>query len=655
MSNSSYRPLSLNLDPTEPGGLMRAITTMEPRQIDRQSDTTSLQDRTSFIASSSNGATDRESNFGIQATVYPRVHQKIKAPRPVYQKFWGPWGWEIVAFVAAISLSAATVIVLSKYDGEIQPQWSYNVTLGAVTALLATIIRSVLLIILEEVIGHSRWSWFQVPRPLYQFEILDHASRGPWGSLNYLTRLHRLHSSTIAAKPWINTFTQQAIQSVACVKADSTTEAWTAQIIYNEGGDAVLPNINIAATEAIFQGRGTDNRQSSFYCPSGNCTFGATEETVYSSLGVCSKYVNISPAMDYVITNHTPVITYNIIALITSTSINNDTFAMSGLRANKDFYCQWPKHNRTTDVQLGPNTQVGSFDYPTFSTRFGMITAIILSGIACNIPGQRNDGPTSLRNKSSQIYSVCWLYPCIKYYNGFVSDRRLQETIIKTDLLSLQTKQSSQANQEDWYEFGVYGSYVDQCYINGKRVNHSQTPPIFTGNNYAPNNSQSSDLDCWYGFTGSFPKIITQQSLSYGPTNWDGAVPSMLGEYWLKYLLGFPWYLQSDFMGPLDTISTGIDNVATTMTNVLREIGNNSHGGATIILATVYILVHTKSSILPLLYYGLEKEAQKGELETELNLSHDAKQRQVCLRRDIKGDWGLDSSTTVPPSDSSTL
>ncbi|KAH8162166.1 hypothetical protein CIB48_g6080 [Xylaria polymorpha] len=425
---------------------------MEPRQIDRQSDTTSLQDRTSFVVSSRDGATDTEPSLGVQTTPHPKMHQK------------------------------------NRY---------YLSSLKKVS------------------VNNSRYS-----------------------------------ASAILG---INTFTQQAIQSVACVKADSTTEAWvrTAQIIYNEDGGAVLPNIDIAATEAIFQGRDTDNKQSSFYCPSGNY---------------------------YVITDHTP------------TSIDDNIFSMTGLRANKDFYCQSPTRNRTTDVRLGPNTPVETFDCsvsngstphssqmveyfttanfsnPAFATRFGMVTAI-LSGIgrqadippigkACNIPGQRDDGPTSVSSKSSQIYS---------------------------------TNQTNQTNQEDWYEFGIYGFYVDPCYINGIRVNHSQTPPLFTGDNYTPNNSQPADLDCWYGFTGSFPGIFTQQSLYYGPSNWDGTVPSILGEYWLRYLLGFPWYLEPDFMDPLDTISTGIDNVATTMTNALREIGNNSYGGISKANGTVLI------------------------------------------------------------------
>ncbi|KAI1347080.1 hypothetical protein F5Y01DRAFT_330180 [Xylaria sp. FL0043] len=654
-------------------------------------DASSNQEGTCSINSPGHKVTNTESSPGIQSAPYPEIYKNGETRRPFYQRFWGPWGWETVAFLVAIAWSVATVVVLAKYNGEVQPSWPYNITLSAFTALSATIVRTLLLIILEEVIDHSRWSWFQVPRPLYHLEIIDQASRGPWGALYYLARVHSsiLHPSTIAVvvlllSLGISTFTQQAIRSVTCIKEDSTAEAWvrTAQLIYDKDNIMLLPNIDIPATEALFQGPDSYNKQSSFYCPSGNCTFPATDGITYSSLGVCSKCVDVSSEMGYIVEDHTP------------DPIEMNLPHYLSYHPNKDIYCRWPRRNSTTEARLGPDTKVGSFQDPTFAARFGMITAT-LSGIgweagiphigkACNIPGQPDDRPAALQNKSSQVYSACWLYPCIKYYSGLISNGKLQETIIKTDLLPIQ---ADEATEELEFDNNAYGAYIDPCYINGMRVNHSQVPPVFTGDNYLPNNSKTSDLDCWYGFTGSLPVHLSRPL----PSNWINGVPLALGEYWMIYLLAMPWYSRSDLMDPLDTISTGIDNIATAMTNALREIGNNSHGGvgrangtvlratvcteinwpwfsfpAAIILATLYILIRTlidsvhdqspartwKSSVLPLLYYGLEKEDQKRELETENDLSRDAKRTKVCLRRDRQGDWGLRNHSPELRSDS---
>ncbi|KAI0424089.1 hypothetical protein F5Y09DRAFT_325411 [Xylaria sp. FL1042] len=732
MPDASDRRPSLNLKPTEAGGLMHTLAPFESSQDHVQHDTNPNQDDIFSIDSIDNEVTEKEPTPRIHPAPHPNIYQKDETHKPFYERFWGPWGWEIIAFLVAFSWSVATVVVLAKYNGEVQPSWPYNITLSAFLALSATIVRTLLLIILEEVIGHSRWSWFQVPRPLYHFEIIDQASRGPWGSLYYLARVHSsvLHPSTIATvvlllSLGISTFTQQAIRSVTCVKPDSTTEAWvrTAQIIYDKDNIIMPPNIDIPATQALFQGPDTNNKQSSFYCPSGNCTFAATDGISYSSLGVCSKCVDVSSEMGYVVKDHIPD--------------GADEADLPGQVSspNKDIYCQWPKRNRTSEARLGPDTRVGAFQCntssstitpqsceielsyssanftsywtmdateddwdsqvaqdPTFATRFGMVTAT-LSGIgmeagvphigkACNIPGQSTDESAALQNKSSQFYSVCWLYPCIKHYSGLVSNGKLQEIIIKTELLPLQT---DEATQESGFDSYAYGSYIDPCYINGMRVDHSQMPPAFTGDNYSPNNSETVDLDCWYGFTGSIPLHFSRPL----PSNWINGIPLALGQYWTIYLLSMPWYSNPDLMDPLGTISTGVENIATTMTNALREIGNNTHGGigkaygtvlyatvcteinwpwfsfpAAIILATLYILVRTlvdsvhdqspvrtwKSSVLPLLYYGLEKEDQKGGLETEHDLSRGAKKMKVCLRRDRKGDWGLENDSPEPPS-----
>ncbi|GAP84470.1 putative protoporphyrin uptake protein 1 [Rosellinia necatrix] len=696
-----------------------------------------------------------------------------RAPRDDWNReFWGPWGWEIAAIVAAVSLSAATVAVLARYDGEVQPRWPYDVTLAALAALLATLIKSLVLVILEEVIGHSRWSWFRAPRPLYQLETLDQASRGPWGSLNYLVRVHRLHPSTIAAAVLVlslgtSTFTQQAIRSVACVKADPTAVAWVrvAQVIDDY---ATLPdNIDAAATSALFRGErddATTNTQSSFSCPSGNCTFGTTATAggvTYSSLGICSKCVDVTPQMGYVVTDHVP-------------SPLDGLPGTADPPPNRDFYCQWPRRNRTAASRLGPDTFIGAYrcdlspsfssssssstspgdsivgsgssssctphgvsssanfasywtadgaedDWdaavtadPTFAARVGMVI-VTLRGIpagagfpaagACGIPWlppapqqqqqQQQQQKADTTNETTQLYAACWLYPCIKHYSGSVEGGRLRETVVGTTLLPLLRTDSEDGDRR---EGTVHGAYIEPCYVDGRAVNHSSAaPPLFTSGDYPPrdgdnddDDGRATDLDCWYGLTGSVARLFGGAAPA---STWYLGVPAALGQYWMGHLLGRPWYSEAgpDLADPFGAVAAGVDAVAATMTNALREVGNGTRGApgraggavwraavcaevgwpwlalpAVVVLAAAYVLVHTvadgvrdpspartwKSSVLPLLYYGLEKEHQKGELETEHGLSHDAKRRKVCLQRDPKGGWGLQDNTIRPPGDS---
>ncbi|TRX90098.1 hypothetical protein FHL15_009017 [Xylaria flabelliformis] len=307
--------------------------------------------------------------------------------------------------------------------------------------------------------------------------------------------------------------------------------------------------------------------------------------------------------MDYVTTNHTPE------------AIDEDLSQLpSSPRPNKDIYCRWPKRNSTTGARLGPDTKIGAFTYDVSN---GLMPSSYELDESYSIA---NFSSYWALNRSDDDWD-----PHVSQDPTFVT--RFGMVIA---VLSGIGKQTQQTNRDD------------------------ENGPL--------------------------------------PTNWINGIPLGLGTYWMNYLLGLPWYLRPDLMDPFDTISTGIDNIATTMTNALREIGNNSYGGvskangtvlradicteihwpwfsfpAAILLATLYIMIHTvvdslrdsspvrtwKSSVLPLLYYGLKKEAQRGELESRHDLAHDAKRRKVCLQRDINGDWGLEKDTTGPSSDSS--
>ncbi|KAI0105101.1 hypothetical protein GGR51DRAFT_572132 [Nemania sp. FL0031] len=712
MAETRYRPLSLNLERMELGAFIDELVSNESRQNDSQTEIACRQgdDRpaTSSIEKDSDTKTSR----------HPKSHRTVGDRRAARWKHWNPWGWEVVTLLVAISLSAAIAAILAKYDGVMQPKWPYGISLSAFVALLATLIRSLLLTILEGVISHSRWSWLRKPRPLYQLEILDQAGRGPWGSLNYLTRMRRLHPSTVSAitlilSLGINTFTQQAIRSVPCIQVDPTTEAWvrTAQTVLYEDSYSLppkIPNLDLFTAKALIQELDTTNEQSSFYCPSGNCTFATTDGVTYSSLGVCSKCADLAPKMDYVVTVEHPV----------------------DAEPYKTFWCRWPKRNSAGEERLGPDMPVGNFDCdesngavprsctlnsyfmntsftsywtssigeddwdphisqnPTFVGRVGMVL-IGFSGIGpsidklqspCKIPipmKSENSGPPELANKSSAAHSACWFYPCIKHYNGLISDGRLQETIIKTDLLPLLSNSTVWVGMNHTPVFGAnrhfeYGSYIDPCYIDRGRVNHPTTTPFLIRDNGLSYRDRYHDPACWYGFGGFFDQLFMSSSQA-----WGSAVPSGLGDFWLRHLQSLNWYRSPDLMDPLDRISMGMENIATVMTNALREVGNDSYGRpgkaygtvlttascieiswpwlyfpTAIVLATLYVLLYAvldsirdsspmrtwKSSVLPLLYYGLDNNHRKGELTTEHDLSEDARQRKVCLRRDDKGD-----------------
>ncbi len=96
------------------------------------------------------------------------------------------WGPDVLAVVFAVACSIGLAVLLALEDGKPVFSW-YGVTLNALVALLATCSKSALLVVVAE--STSQWKWIlfsRDARPLMDFERIDSASRGPFGSLKLL-------------------------------------------------------------------------------------------------------------------------------------------------------------------------------------------------------------------------------------------------------------------------------------------------------------------------------------------------------------------------------------------------------------------------------------------------------------------------------------
>jgi hypothetical protein len=79
--------------------------------------------------------------------------------------------------------------VLAHFDGKEIPQWKLGITINAFISILSGFAKSALLLPTAEALGQLKWNWFsKKPRTMMDFEVLDSASRGPWGSFVLLAR-----------------------------------------------------------------------------------------------------------------------------------------------------------------------------------------------------------------------------------------------------------------------------------------------------------------------------------------------------------------------------------------------------------------------------------------------------------------------------------
>jgi hypothetical protein len=121
---------------------------------------------------------------------------------PLYRRLVDDgWLWELTAAGGSCALAIVLCVVLWRYDGRPEPELrsmvDVGITLGTVVALLATVSVAMAVAAVQECLSQVKWLWYhRRPRPLADLERYDQASRGSWGSLRLLLRLHVLRSPT---------------------------------------------------------------------------------------------------------------------------------------------------------------------------------------------------------------------------------------------------------------------------------------------------------------------------------------------------------------------------------------------------------------------------------------------------------------------------
>ena len=79
--------------------------------------------------------------------------------------------------------------VLWFYDGKKQPEYLLTgITLNAYVSVFAAVSKAALILPVSEAIRQLKWVRFQNEAPLWDLQLYDAASRGPWGAFMLLIR-----------------------------------------------------------------------------------------------------------------------------------------------------------------------------------------------------------------------------------------------------------------------------------------------------------------------------------------------------------------------------------------------------------------------------------------------------------------------------------
>ncbi|KAI0390199.1 hypothetical protein F5Y17DRAFT_80490 [Xylariaceae sp. FL0594] len=223
-----------------------------------------------------------------------------------------PWIPDILALGFSLSSFLALIIVLAFQDGKPTFSW-HGVTLNAIVSVLSTASKAALLFAVEDLLSQWNWIIFQGPaHRLIDFEYVDAASRGPWGSMKLLWRFRTrmtliyLGGFTILISLAVDPFTQQLVQprqGVVPLPDDATTVTKAGRYSkgswYNSGVlqwdagkdfglNSAFVDADFSMQSAVLYGLNEPldavAQQAPFSCPTGNCTWAP-----YESLAVCSR------------------------------------------------------------------------------------------------------------------------------------------------------------------------------------------------------------------------------------------------------------------------------------------------------------------------------------------------------------------------------
>lgn len=208
---------------------------------------------------------------------------EFNASRNVFKR----WFFEITAWV--VSALCLCAIVTTYVIVKERPLAELGSVL-AITNILGKVATAALIIPTTEALGQLKWNWFNTSNAIWDFEIFDKATRGPWGAAMLLYRtkgrsLASLGAIIILLLLAIDSFLQQTIdlpERWALQKGTGRLRRTiryenTRSDVYSDGMPWAMGDRDVMlATDRFFYGKGTRPVET------GNCT--APEIPVVSTL-----------------------------------------------------------------------------------------------------------------------------------------------------------------------------------------------------------------------------------------------------------------------------------------------------------------------------------------------------------------------------------
>jgi hypothetical protein len=212
------------------------------------------------------------------------------------------WYWELGSAIVSCVCLGLMFGVLAYINGKSYSDWGSRVAPNAVISILVTVGKSSMLVSVAACLGQLKWTHYDrgVGRRLYQFQIFDEASRGPYGALRLLWSMAPSLATvgclitvlSLAIDPFAQQILRFPLRRVASHNG-TTAYAYRAQMVpFTPPDDDFRLELNLVPRKykaAMILGFADRSAPTEPVCPTGDC-----EYPDFTTLGLCSKCLDVT-------------------------------------------------------------------------------------------------------------------------------------------------------------------------------------------------------------------------------------------------------------------------------------------------------------------------------------------------------------------------
>jgi hypothetical protein len=588
------------------------------------------------------------------------------------------WSFEIVCWAVSASSLGAIIGIYIRIKDEPLSEWSTLLTLANTFGKVAS---AALIIPTTEALGQLKWNWFhESSQAMWDFEIFDKATRGPWGAvmLLYRTRgrsIAALGALLIILLLAIDSFLQQVVdyperwaiqddygevrrsvryepdyapdyrEGMELTMDDVDTKIVADKFLYGNGTQSlpltrgsgngtkadvpvvsyILPDLRAATNIVVDQS-----------CPSSNCTWPA-----YDTLGVCSQCADMTEFLTHACVDNKIDWTYDL----------DGGYGVDGSWSNATVCGYFLNFTETPTFVSGYiiNTQssakgdalvmrtIPMLDVMTKEPIYrngSVLFAHIRNPITDFVIASAVDGTAaSVYRNEAPVLQECVLFWCVKTIQS-----SYEGGIYKEDVIDIQLNTTSGPHPWSTYD-------VTTPYQNGTYIIYNDDIAITTDNGQTFGMSNGTVTNVMLLFDMFIPSFLTTRhnatDLILRYKTW------MAGPAFSRTLQVNPWLAPNN-------VSAHMSRMATALTNQIRTVGSGNEDVRGIaysqevyihvqwewlifplillILSLVFLIATImktsdgamdiwKTSAIPTLIYGLPKEAQT-QLDSSAHWNH---------------------------------